>query len=61
MVLAFVSDPLDEEHANGHFYHVCRGVMQKEEVFPPPDGEPIVCTPEDAGSNWSWRTSRMPI
>ena len=36
MVLAFVSDPLDEEHASGHFYHICQGVMQKEEVLPPP-------------------------
>jgi hypothetical protein len=44
MVLAFVSDPLDEEHAGGHFYHVCQGVMQKEEVLPPPPGEPIACT-----------------
>jgi len=44
MVLAFISDPLDEEHSGGHFYHVCLGVMQKEEVLPPADGEPIVCT-----------------
>ena len=44
MVLTYISDPLDEEHAAGHFYHVCGGVMQKEEVLPPPPGEPIVCT-----------------
>jgi hypothetical protein len=44
MVLTFISDPLDEEHATGRFFHVCRGVLQKEEVFPPRDGEPIMCT-----------------
>ncbi len=44
MVLAYISDPLDEEHSRGHFYHVCRGVLQKEEVLPPPPGEPIACT-----------------
>ena len=44
MVLAYISDPLDEENARGRFYHVCQGVMQKEEIFPPRDGEPIVCT-----------------
>jgi len=44
MVLAFISDPVDEEHASGRFYHVCRGVMLKEEVLPPADGEPITCT-----------------
>jgi hypothetical protein len=43
MVLTYILDPLDDEHARGHFYHVCRGVMQKEEIFPPPDGEPITC------------------
>jgi len=44
MVLAYISDPLDEENARGHFYHVCRGVLQKDEVLPPPPGEPIACT-----------------
>jgi hypothetical protein len=44
MVLTFISDPLDEEHASGHFYHVCQGVLQAEEVLPPADGEPIACT-----------------
>jgi hypothetical protein len=44
MVLAYILDPLDEEQARGHFYHVCRGTMQKEEIFPPADGEPIMCT-----------------
>ena len=44
MVLAYILDPVDEEHAGGHFYHICRGVMQQEEIFPPPDGEPIMCT-----------------
>ena len=44
MVLTFISDPLDEEHASGHFFHVCRGILQTEEVLPPADGEPIACT-----------------
>ena len=25
MVLLYESDPLDDEHARGRFYHVCRG------------------------------------
>ena len=44
MVLLFENDPLDTEDARGHFYHVCRGILQKEEVLPPADGEPIACT-----------------
>lgn len=44
MVLTYISDPLDEEHAKGHFYHVCLGVLQKEEVLPPKKDEPIMCT-----------------
>ena len=44
MVLAYIADPLDEENSRGHFYHVCLGVMQKDEVFPPPPDEPIACT-----------------
>ena len=44
MVLAYTADPLDEENSRGHFYHVCLGVMQKDEVFPPPPDEPIACT-----------------
>jgi hypothetical protein len=43
MVLAHILDPLEEEHSRGRFYHVCRGVMQKEEIFPPKPGEPIAC------------------
>ena len=44
MVLAYIADPLDEENSRGHFYHVCQGVLQKEEVFPPLPDEPIACT-----------------
>ena len=44
MVLAYIADPLDEESSRGHFYHVCQGMLQKEEVFPPPPDEPIACT-----------------
>jgi len=44
MVLAYIADPLDEENSRGHFYHVCQGVMQKEEVLPPLPDEPIACT-----------------
>ena len=44
MVLAYIADPLDEEDSRGHFYHVCLGVLQKDEVFPPPPDEPIACT-----------------
>ena len=44
MVLTYILDPLDEEHSTGHFYHVCRGVLQKQEVLPPKADEPIMCT-----------------
>jgi hypothetical protein len=43
MVLIFESDPLDNEHARGRFYHVCLGRVQTEEMAPPPPDRPYEC------------------
>lgn len=43
MVLIFESDPLDNEHARGHFYHVCLGSIQREEMAVPPPDKPYEC------------------
>ncbi len=43
MVLKFEYDPLDTEHAGGHFYHVCRGRIQEPELKVPPPDHPYEC------------------
>jgi hypothetical protein len=43
MVLIFHSDPLDNEHAGGHFYHVCRGRLEETELSVPPPEKPYEC------------------
>ncbi len=35
MVLMYESDPLDDEHARGRFYHVCRGRIDQYTVERP--------------------------
>lgn len=43
MVLIFESDPLDTEDARGHFYHVCRGRVDRNELTVPPPDKPHEC------------------
>lgn len=43
MVLLFESDPLDNEHARGRFYHVCQGRLDRTELVIPPPDQPYEC------------------
>lgn len=43
MVLIFESDPLDTEEARGHFYHVCLGRVDRNELTVPPPDKPLEC------------------
>lgn len=43
MVLVYENDPLDSEHARGHFYHVCRGRLDQTELAIPPPDVPYEC------------------
>ena len=43
MILKFENDPLDSEHAGGHFYHVCQGRIQDRELSIPPPDKPYEC------------------
>jgi hypothetical protein len=43
MVLVYESDPLDDEHARGRFYHVCRGRIDKTSLEVPPEDRPYEC------------------
>lgn len=43
MVLIYQSDPLDTEHARGHFYHVCLGQVQETELPVPLPDTPYEC------------------
>jgi hypothetical protein len=43
MVLMYHNDPLDNENAGGHFYHVCRGRVQEQELMVPPPESPYEC------------------
>jgi hypothetical protein len=43
MVLKFEYDPLDNEDARGHFYHVCHGRIDEEELPVPPPEQPYEC------------------
>ena len=40
MVLVYESDPLDDEHARGRFYHVCRGRIDRTPLEVPPEDRP---------------------
>lgn len=42
MVLKFEYDPLDHEHAGGHWYHVCLG-RTGQELTVPADDQPYEC------------------
>ena len=43
MVLIYESDPLDDEHARGRFYHVCRGRIERTPLDVPQDDRPYEC------------------
>lgn len=43
MVLIYENDPLDNEHARGRFYHVCRGRVDRTELQIPPVDRPHEC------------------
>ncbi len=43
MVLIYESDPLDDEHAKGRFYHVCRGQIDRSPLNVPDQGRPYEC------------------
>lgn len=43
MVLIYESDPLDDEHARGKFYHVCRGRVERTPLAVPQDDRPYEC------------------
>ncbi len=43
MVLIYENDPLDNEHARGRFYHVCRGRVDRTELSIPPADQPHEC------------------
>lgn len=43
MVLRFEYDPLDNEHAGGHWYHVCLGRTEDRELPIPPPDKPYEC------------------
>ena len=43
MVLVYESDPLDDEHARGRFYHVCRGRIDRTPLDVPPEDRPHEC------------------
>jgi len=43
MILKYVNDVLDHEHAGGHFYHVCHGRTQETELPIPPVDQPYEC------------------
>jgi len=43
MVLIYEDDPLDDEHARGKFYHVCRGRIDRTPLTIPPMETPLEC------------------
>lgn len=43
MVLVYESDPLDDEHARGRFYHVCRGRIERTPLNVPKPDRPYEC------------------
>ncbi|MEE8240706.1 MAG: hypothetical protein V3S25_00900 [Nitrospirales bacterium] len=43
MVLLFENDPMDTDDARGHFYHVCQGRVDTQELSVPKPEEPYEC------------------
>ena len=43
MVLIYENDPLDNEHAGGHWYHVCLGRVDSQELSVPSPDRPYEC------------------
>jgi hypothetical protein len=43
MVLIYESDPLDDEHARGRFYHVCHGRVDRTPLSLPDEDRPYEC------------------
>ncbi len=43
MILKFENDPLDSDHAGGHYYHVCQGRIQEKELSIPSPDQPYEC------------------
>jgi hypothetical protein len=43
MVLIYESDPLDDEHARGKFYHVCLGRIERMPLTIPDPKSPYEC------------------
>ena len=43
MVLVYESDPLDDEHSRGCFYHVCRGRIDRTPLHVPESARPYEC------------------
>ncbi len=43
MVLIYENDPLDDEHARGKFYHVCRGRIDRTPLVIPLEDKPLEC------------------
>jgi len=43
MVLIHESDPLDDEHATGRFYHVCQGRIDRTPLNVPEADQPYEC------------------
>jgi hypothetical protein len=43
MVLRFEYDPLDHEHAGGHWFHVCQGRTEDIDMRVPPPDQPYEC------------------
>jgi hypothetical protein len=43
MVLKFEYEPLDSEHAGGHWYHVCGGRIDGSALNVPPPDKPYEC------------------
>ena len=43
MILKFENEPLDSEHAGGHFYHVCQGRIQEKALSIPSPEQPYEC------------------
>lgn len=43
MVLIYENDPLDNEHAGGHWYHVCLGRIETSSLTVPAPDQPYEC------------------
>ncbi len=43
MVLVYEHDSMDTEDARGHFYHVCGGRVDQNELAVPPPEAPYEC------------------